>query len=143
MDESIQQKMVKSKNNFSDKEWDEYINMRLHSHVFQLEEKCKNLANSLNIIADYLKSIGIIVKFFSTDCGHLNKETNEYTDGMLSYGYFSNLKEEYWLKEKYIQCYTRKLDALGSNIHKYSNHFSKINNLLIAQNIYNELIELI
>lgn len=137
------QKLAKSKYNFSDNEWDRYVDMRLNSHVFGLEHKYEQLANSLNIISDYLKGIGIVIKFFATDCGYSDSETGEFPNGMLSYGYFSNLKEEYWLKKKYIQSYARKLDALGSNIHKYSNHFSKVNNLVIAENIYNELIEYI
>ena len=139
MDEPPNEKSVLLNNNFTKKEWDEYTKMRLHTHVFDLEYKYYELSNSLNIIADYLKSIGTTIKFFSTDCGHFNEKDNAFDNGMLSYGYFNNLKKEYWLDGKYIQSYTKNLDALGSNIHKYSNHFSKINNLIIAENIYKEL----
>jgi len=144
MDNSTKEKILIETHDFTKKEWNTYVNNRLNSHLFELEYKykCNELSNSLNVISEYFKNLGILIKFFSVDCGHLNKETNsnEYNDGMLSTGYFTNLKEEYWLEKKYIQYYAKNLDALGSNIDKYSNHFSKINNLLISENIYNELI---
>ncbi len=58
---------------------------------------------------------------------------------MLSHGHYTDLKEEHWLKKKYIQCYAGTTNALGSDNPKYSNHFSKINNLIISENIYQEL----
>ena len=143
MDNTIKEKILIETNNFTKKEWNEYVNNRLNSHLFELEykHKCNEISNSLNIISEYFKNLGIIIKFFCVDCGHPNKETNsnEYNDGMLSHGYFNNLKQEYWLEKKYIQYYAKDLDALGSNIDKYSNHFSKMNNLLISKNIYKEL----
>lgn len=139
IDDKIKEELFLKNTDFSRNQWNEYVDMKLHTHAFDLKYKYYELSNSLNIIAEYLKNIGTTIKFFSTDCGHLNTKTNEFDDGMLSYGYFKNLKEEYWLERKYIQSYAGKLDAMGSDIHKYSNHFSKKNNLIISENIYNEL----
>ena len=144
MDNSVKESILIKANNFTKKEWDEYVNNRLNSNLFELEYQYKRnqIANSLNIISEYFKNLGILIKFFSVDCGHLNKKNNlkEYNDGMVSHGHYTSLKEEYWLKKKYIQCYAGPTNALGSDKPKHSNHFSKMNNLLISENIYNELI---